>query len=214
MAENFVYSAEPPGTAVAPPVLETVASKPAGPPGRPLGSSAPAVGPAASCHTASASTGPGAVANRHTPLTVRNGPCSRRPAWRRCFMFAKLQIILVMSPGRSPSSRLTSAGSWLSSGSPVCRGTAIFQRLWPPWGKGSSQLPWPSRVGCRVGTGPWPLAWNTQVLCKEELCAAPGCSHQGLRVPSQLVPLTLTRPSVFWGWLLFFLYMNAHSSFI
>lgn len=73
----------------------------------------------------------------------------------------------------------------------MCRGTAIFQQLWPPWWKSSASL----TVQGGLQSGHRSLVSHmehTGVLQGGALCSSQAAPHQGLRGPSRLVPLTLT----------------------
>lgn len=77
---------------------------------------------------------------------VRHRPCSRHPAAGGCFTLAKLQIILVESPGPRLSSNLTWCREPAELQGQGCRGPAICPRLCGPSGRALASSP--DRPGC------------------------------------------------------------------
>lgn len=107
-------------------------------------------------------------------------------------MFAKLQIILVMSPGPSPSSHLTWCWELAELQEPGVQGHCHLPAAVAPLVEGL--LPASLTVQGGLQSGHRSLVSHmehTGVLQGGALCSSQAAPHQGLRGPSRLVPLTL-----------------------
>lgn len=147
MAEKFVYSAELPRTAVTPTYQKHGCPQQRGPrwssgfllctPYGTLGSAQ---------HGLCINRTWGISKSPRSSHAVRHGPCSRHPATGGCFTFAKLQIILVESPGPRLSSNLTWCREPAELRGQGCRGPATCPQLCDPSGRALASSP--DRPGC------------------------------------------------------------------